>query len=354
LPIARRQILKATCIGSGVACARLAAPSVLRAQTQRHLSIGAAGEGGIFYPLGSGMAALLSSAIPDLEAVFEQTDGSKDNIRLLDAGKIQIALAFADDAWDASQGLLDEVPDKVAVRALLATYSSHLHIVALEGAGIETVGNLGGKRICAGPARGGSEGMALRVLDAFGLGSQQLNGYVTMDYAAGAAALRERRLDAFLYNSGVPAAMISDLAAAPGVRIKLIANGSAALKLALRYRFYFPAPIPKSTYMGIERDVSTVAQAVLLLAHARLEDSLAYEITKAIVERAPQLGASHPAAREITLQNAVRGSPVPFHSGARRYYSGMGVTRYFLARCDSRDALSMVLAPEPELPRCQS
>jgi TRAP transporter TAXI family solute receptor len=73
-------------------------------------------------------------------------------------------------------------------------------------------------------------------------------------------------------------------------------------------------------------DVSVAAVTNLLVAHQRIEESLAYQITKLLHEHTADLVAVHQAAKEISLKNAVTGSPIPFHPGALRYYKEKGVS----------------------------
>ena len=88
---------------------------------------------------------------------------------------------------------------------------------------------------------------------------------------------------------------------------------------------YFAATIPKGTYGGMEADVPVAAATNLLAVHERMDESLAYQITKLLHERTADLVTVHQAAKEITLKSAVMGSPVPFHPGALRYYKEKGV-----------------------------
>ena len=87
---------------------------------------------------------------------------------------------------------------------------------------------------------------------------------------------------------------------------------------------YFVGTIPKGTYGGMETDVQVAALTNLLTVHERMDESLAYQITKLLHERTADLVAVHQAAKEITLKSAVVGSPVPFHPGALRYYKEKG------------------------------
>jgi uncharacterized protein len=57
-----------------------------------------------------------------------------------------------------------------------------------------------------------------------------------------------------------------------------------------------------------------------------LEESRAYEITKAVLEHIDELVAALAAAKGITPTNAVLGSSIPFHAGALRYYKEKAVT----------------------------
>ena len=173
------------------------------------------------------------------------TGGSRENMKLLHAGKVGLALTVADVAWDAAQGTLKEFPEKVAVRTLLWTYAAYLHIVTLEGSGIRAVADLRGKRVSMGPAGGGSGGVGLLVFEASGVMPQDLGSHLRLDYPESAAALREGKLDAFLMNTGVRAGVIRELAATPGTKMRLIPHGDAAPKLAAKHPVYFAAPIPK-------------------------------------------------------------------------------------------------------------
>ena len=83
--------------------------------------------------------------------------------------------------------------------------------------------------------------------------------------------------------------------------------------------------MPKGTYGGMEADVQVAALTSVLTVHERMDESLAYQITKLLHERTADLVAVHQAAKEITLKSAVVGSPVPFHPGALRYYKEKGV-----------------------------
>ena len=297
------------------------APDQGSAQTKTRISIATGGTGGVYYPLGGGMAALISKHIPATEATAEVTTASVDNMKLLHTDKVAVALTQPDIAWDAYQGQLKGLSEKVAVRSLLALYSNYMHIVALEGSGIKTVGDLKGKRVSTGAPGSGTEIKGLRVMEAYGLTPKDLRSQERLGAAESAGALKDRKIDAFIWDGGLPTAAVLDIAATPGLKIVLIPHGDGVARMAAKYgSLYFAGAIPKGIYKGVEEDVPVAAVTNLLVAHERMPENLAYQITKLMLEHTADLVAVHKAASEIALKSAVLGSPVPFHPGALRYF----------------------------------
>ena len=323
--ISRRHLMRLLGAGGAAWVGGAAVPRILPAQTTTRFSIATGGTGGVYYPLGGGMAALISKKIPGVEATAEVTTASVDNLKLLHAGKIALALTLPDSAWDAHEGKLKGLAEKVAVRSLLALYSNYMHIVTLDGTGIRSVADLKGKRVSTGAPGSGTEVKGLRVLEAYGLTPKDLRSQDRLGVGESGGALKDRKLDAFIWDGGLPTAAVLDVAATPGIKVSLVPHGDAVAKMVAKYGpLYFVGMIPKGTYGGMETDVPVAAVTNLLVAHERMEESLAYQITKVLLEHTPDLVAVHKAAQEITLKTAVLGSPVPFHPGALRYFKEKG------------------------------
>lgn len=295
-------------------------------EAKTQISIATGGSGGVYYPLGGGIAALISKYIPGTEATAEVTSASVDNMKLLYARKVALALTGPDIAWDASQGHLKGLDEKVAVRTLLALYSNYMHVVALEGSGIRTVADLKGKRVSTGAPGSGTEVKGLRIMEAYGLSTKDLKSQERLGVAESAGAMKDRKIDAFVWDGGLPTAAVLDLAATPGTKMHLIPHGDAVAKMTAKYGpLYFVGVIPKGLYRGMDQDISVAAATNLLVVHERMDENLAYQITKLVLERTSDLAAVHKAATEITLKSAAIGSPVPFHPGALRYFKEKGV-----------------------------
>ena len=304
----------------------LAAAEIALAQVKTRLSIATGGTGGVYYPLGGGMAALISKNIPNTEATAEVTTASVDNVKLLHGNRIGMALCLPDTAWDGYSGQLKGLSEKANIRTLMALYSNYMHIVAIDGSGVKSVADLKGKRVSTGAPGSGTEIKGLRVLEAYGISTKDLRSQDRLGAAESAGAIKDRKIDAFIWDGGLPTAAVLDLAATPGLKIHLIPHGDAIPKMVAKYGpLYFASNVPKGVYKGIDEDIPVAAATNLLIVNEKLDENLAYQITKLFLEHTADLVAVHKAASEITLKNAVVGSPIPFHPGALRYYKEKGV-----------------------------
>src|SRR5438093_2740638 len=199
--------------------AALALTGAAQAQEKYSLSIATGGTGGVYYPLGGGMANILSKYVPGLQATAEVTGGSVDNLKLLGAGKAEVGFSMVDAAWDAAHGTDKFKDGKVNVRTLMVLYPNRLQIATVEGTGINKLSDIRGKRVSTGSAGSGVEVVALRVLEAMGLDAKKDFKQERLGASESANAIKDRKIDAFFWVGGVPAAALTDLAATPAVKI---------------------------------------------------------------------------------------------------------------------------------------
>ena len=296
------------------------------AQKTVRISIATGGTGGVYYPLGGGMANVLSKYIPFLEATAEVTTASVDNCRLIGAGKGELALIMADTGWDAYQGKA-QFKEKIPLRTVAVLYPNNMHIVTMEGKGIEKVTDLKGKRVSTGAPGSGTEVMALRVIEAYGLDPTKDMTRDKLGVSESAGALKDRKIDAFFWVGGLPTAAVTDFGATPGIKIKLIGHVEAVPKMRETYGpIYVKGVIPAKTYPGQAVDVPIAVVWNLLVCHENMKGDIAYDIVKTLFDHKPELIASHREASSLALEHqAGGGSPIPFHPGANRYYAEKGV-----------------------------
>src|SRR5690606_40654070 len=92
-------------------------------------------------------SSMLSKKVPGMEATAEVTGGSVDNLKLIDGDDSYIGLTMSDAATDAYKGEGKFKGHKVPVRTLMILYPNRMHVVTVDGRGIEKMADLKGKRI---------------------------------------------------------------------------------------------------------------------------------------------------------------------------------------------------------------
>lgn len=317
--------MRRTFIGLIAACAALALPAI--AAEQVNLSIATGGTGGVYYPLGGGMANVFSKHIPGLQATAEVTGGSVDNMRLIGTGKSYIALTQADAAKDALNGEGKFKGSKIPVRAMMMLYTNLMHVVTVEGTGINGINDLKGKRVSTGSPGSATEVFAFRVLEAAGIDPLKDFTRERLGAAESANAMKDKKLDAFFFVVGLPTSAITDLGATPGVKIKFLDHQNLLPAMVKKHgAIYIADVIPKGTYPGQTVDNQATAVANLLVANANMSDQTVYNIVKTIFDKQPDLIAVHKTAADIKMEmQKPEASPVPWHPGAVKYFKEKGL-----------------------------
>jgi TRAP transporter TAXI family solute receptor len=296
------------------------------AQGKISLSIATGGTGGVYYPLGGGLANILTKSA-GIDATAEVTGGSVDNLKLIGSGKPYIAFTQADAALDAFRGEDKFKDKKVDVRTMMILYPNRMHVVTIEGMGVNTIADLKGKRVSTGSPGSATEVMAFRIMEAAGLDKDKDVKRERLGVAESVNAIKDKKIDAFFWVGGLPTAGVTDLAATPGVKIKLIDHAQYIPAIVKKYgNIYVEDVIPKATYSGMTADNHQMTVTNILVANASLGDQTVYDIIKTIFDKRDDLIAVHKEAVNIKMENQKNSaSPVPFHPGAIKYFAEHGV-----------------------------
>ena len=307
--------------------AALALAGAAQAQEKYSLSIATGGTGGVYYPLGGGLANLLSKYVPGLQATAEVTGGSIDNLKLIATGKPYIAFSMADAGQDAYRGEDKFKGAKVPLRTLMVLYPNRMHVVTIDGIGITKMADLRGKRVSTGSPGSATEVMGFRVIEAAGLDKDRDMKRERLGVAESVNALKDRKIDAFFWVGGLPTAAVTDLANTPGIKIKMIDHADTVAAMNRKYGpLYIEDVIPKATYRGMDADNKQATVWNILVAHENLSNQTAYNIVKTIFDKRDDLIAVHKEAENFRLENQkAAASPIPFHPGAAKYFAERGV-----------------------------
>jgi uncharacterized protein len=296
------------------------------AQAQ-NFSIATGGTGGVYYPLGGGMAAVFSKHIPGVQATAEVTGGSVANLQLIGTGKPYIALTQADAAIDAVKGQDKFTGKPIPVRTLAVLYPNRMHVVSIEGTGVTKINDLKGKRVSTGSGGSATEVFAFRVIEAAGLDKDKDMKRERLGVAESVNALKDRKIDAFFWVGGLPTAAVTDLSNSPGVKIKMIDIAHLVPAMTKKHgNIYIKDVIQKSVYKGMEADNQAATVTNLLVVHQNMDDKTAYAIVKAVFDHRDELIRVHKEAENIKLENQkTEASSIPWHPGAIKFFAEKGV-----------------------------
>ena len=296
------------------------------AQQSKQLSIATGGTGGVYYPLGGGFGNILGKEIAGVTATAQVTGGSVANLQLIGSGKADIAFSQVDAAWDAVKGQ-DKFPSKLPIRALVVMYPNHMHVVTVEGMGIEKVEDLKGKRVSTGSPGSATEVYAIRVLEAAGLNHEKDIRKERLGVAESVNALKDKKIDAFFWVGGLPTAAVTDLASTPNTKIKMIDFAHLTDKMNAKYGpLYAAGDIPKDTYKGMEKDDKNNTVWNIMAVNENTPEDLAYKLTKIMLEKRDDLALVHKEALNIKSEWQTSGrAGIPWHPGALKYFKEKGI-----------------------------
>ena len=309
------------------ACIVLASAVLSFSAAAQNISIATGGTGGVYYPMGGGVAAVLSKHVPGMQATAEVTGGSVDNLKLVNSGKPYIAFAMTDASQDALRGEDKFKGGKVPLKTLMVLYPNRMHVVSIEGRGVTKMADLKGKRVSTGSPGSATEVMAFRVIEAAGLDKDSDMKRERLGVAESVNAIKDGKIDAFFWVGGLPTASVTDLANTPGTKLKMIDHADVVAAMNKKYgNLYVQDTIPKETYKGMEADNKQATVMNILVAHENMDEKTAYNIVKTIFDRRDDVIAVHKEAVNFKLENQkTAASPIPFHPGALKYFAEKGV-----------------------------
>lgn len=308
--------------------AAIALPAL--AQPRRLVTIASGWVVGVYYPLAGAMSRIAYNAKDlNIRATVEASGASVANAQLIGAGDADFALLQNDIAFYAFNGATLPAFKGKPVRnmgGVFTIYPELIHVVATQASGIRAMKDLRGKRVAFGPPGSGTEQNALQILEVYGIKESDLAKAERIEAAAAADQLKDGRVDAAFFTTGLGSAVLTDTFLS-GKVVMVPMDSVPAEVLGKRYPFYTIEKIPANTYRGQDREMLTPAVRAMLVARSDLSEDLVYKFTKAIFDDLPQFHSAHAAARGLTLQTAQNGMPVPLHRGAEKFYREKGISR---------------------------
>jgi TRAP transporter TAXI family solute receptor len=299
--------------------------SQFSAMAQQSINVLTGGTSGVYYPLGVALGKIYGDKIANVKIQVQATKASVENLILLEQGRGEIAFILGDSlkaGWDGDE----EAGFKTKLgklRAIGAIYPNYIHLVATRESGIRTVTDLKGRSLSVGAPKSGTELNTRAILKAARMSYADIRKVEYLPFAESVDLMKNGQLDATLQSAGLGVASLRDLSGAANVTV-------VSVPKAVVDRMgppFVPARIPANTYKGQEQEIETAALANYLVTHSGVSDELAYQMTRLLFESLPDLARAQEAGKEIKLENALAGVPIPLHPGAERYYREKGLKK---------------------------
>ena len=274
-----------------------------------NLAIATGGKQGEYYAFARALATVIARHQPQIQIEVRETEGSLENVRLLESNEVQLALIQSDTS----------IP--ISTRAIAPLFPEILHLIVTEESEIDSFSDLKGKRIALMPEGSGSYQIFWSLSSHYGLDNQDFVA-TPLSPPAAHAALKERQVDALFRVIALGNPTVSQLLRDGNTRLVPIEQGAA---IQLFQPALFPSVIPQGTYNGAipipDRDLSVVALEALLVTREDIDRDLIYEITRILFETRNELARQNIQAAMIRQPEEPNDLRLPFHTGAKAYYN---------------------------------
>ncbi|TCO76436.1 TAXI family TRAP transporter solute-binding subunit [Marinisporobacter balticus] len=287
------------------------------------VTIATGGSSGAYFALGGTISNLLNEKVENVNASVQSTGASAVNATLVGQKKADLAFAMNDVVSYAYTGteVFKEKGKVENLRGVASLYPNFVQVVTLKDKNINEITDLKGKKVGVGAPGSGTEVNARQILAAHGITYDDIEEDF-LSYAEGIEQLKNGAIDAAFLTSGIPNAAIMDIVTTKDVKIVPIRK-EAVEKLAKDFPFYSSEFIPAGMYDDQE-DVQTAAVTTILITNKDTSEDLVYNMTKTIFENLDALGNTHASGKQISLDKARVGMPIPLHPGAEKYFAEQG------------------------------
>jgi len=291
------------------------------------LSIATASTGGSWYPAGAAMSSIITKYIPNVEASAHPSAASRENIRLLEEKRSDLAMVMPDVAYFAVSGTdIYEGKPLAKIKGLFSFWGIELLIITRADTDIYSIEDLKGRKVAFGRPGSGSESMSKKILNAYGITYKDLKPQF-ISAPEQAQALKDKSIDAAMYTIGTPAACFVDLCSLTKCRIIPIKEDMMK-KLLKKYPYYSRAVIPAGAYPQINYDTPALKWLGIVATYDDLDKDIAYKITKAICkDHLEEFKQCHAHAKVLTTSSMAQGMSIPWHPGAAKFWREVGVLK---------------------------
>jgi TRAP transporter TAXI family solute receptor len=297
-----------------------------RAAERTVVTLGTATPGGGFPVYGDALAAAIKDADDSLEVTTQNTKGSTENVPLLEAGRLDLALIQGEVAHEALSGIGRPPAD---LRILTAMYSTAGMFVVRADSRSRRIEDLKSSPVAFGARGSGLIILARYVLDGLGLDRDRDFQAIFLDQAGDGPQMVLDGRAAALWGGGVGWPGFTAVARGPAGARFIVPDAEGIRRIRAKHPFLRELTVPAGSYPGQESAITSVGSWSFVLARPSLPDEVAYRLARALHRGEAALARRLPQARETTAGNTLAAAPRAdlIHPGVLRYLREIGLVR---------------------------
>ena len=299
------------------------------ATAQEFISIGTGGVTGVYYPTGGAICRLVNKSRKEhgIRCAVESTGGSVYNINTIKGGELEFGVAQSDWQYHAFNGTSKFEGDAAfpGIRAVMSVHPEPFTLIVRGDSGITGFEDLKGKRVNVGNPGSGQRATMEVVMDAFGIGMDDLALATEYKGSEMAKQLCDGNIDAMIYTIGHPAAAIKEATTTCDASLVSV-TGEPIDKLVADNPFYRVATIPGGMYKGTDSETTTFGVGATFVTSADVSEDVVYVVAKSVMENIDDFRGLHPAFANLDPAEMVKdGLSAPLHPGAEKAYKELGL-----------------------------
>ena len=321
-----RVVAAAVLLLSGSAAAQDGGKVIPKTTIRLTISLGTATPGGGFPVYGNAFAELMNAADATLSIEPRNTKGSSENIPLLEAGQLDIALVAGEPTYEAFMGIGRPA---IRLKILTAMYSSPGMFVVRADSPFRTIRDLAGKPVAFGARGSGLPILSRYVLDGIGLKQDEDFQSIYLDRAGDGPAMVQDGRAAALWGAGIGWPGFAAVAASPGGARFIAPDAGEIALIRAKHAFLKPLTVPAGSYPNQPAAIDSVGSWSFVLTRENLPDDVAYRLARTLHGVEAALCRKLPQACETTAANTVAAAPKAelIHPGAMKYFREIGVAK---------------------------
>src|SRR5580704_12218915 len=243
------------------------------------ISLGTATPGGGFPVYGNAFAEVMNAADPTFTIEPRNTKGSNENIPLLEAGSLDIALVAGEPSYEAFMGIGRPA---TRLKILTAMYSSPGMFVVRADSPYKTIRDLVGKPVAFGAKGSGLPILSRYIPDGLGLKQDEDFQSIYLDRAGDGPAMVLDGRAAALWGAGIAWPGFASVAASPGGARFIAPDAAEIARIRAKHSFLKPLTVPAGSYPNQSVAINSVSSWSFILTRESLPDDVAYRLARTL------------------------------------------------------------------------